>query len=91
MGNVSGRHVTPYTFCKSRAFRAGWEDYRLHRPARFDDWGTWGIAYEKGRQSAALAASNDQLIPVPDKSKIQPEQVMLLKHWSMRLLREARC
>lgn len=91
MGNLGGRHITPHTFCKSRAFRAGWEDYRLGRPVRFDEWGDGIICYEKGRQCAALAAREGYLTAVPDKSRIKPGQVLVLRQWLQRLNREAFC
>ena len=85
MGNLSGRQIRPYSFCKSRAFRAGWEDYRKGREPRFDEWGDGIICYEKGRQCAAMAAREGNLTAVPDKSRIRPGQVRVLKHWLQRL------
>ena len=79
--NIRGvKQVRPRTFCKSRAFRAGYDDARKGKPPRFDIWGEWDVAYERGRQVACHArARGEGIREIPVRSKIAPDDLMWLK------------
>ena len=79
MAQSSVKYVRPSTFCKSKAFRQGYEDYRNGKAARFGEWGADDAAYELGRQSAAtLIAQGDVLRIIPVKTKISPNDLKWL-------------
>ena len=86
MTQMGARYVTPWSFCKSRAFRSGYEDCRRGRAPAFGAWGEWDVAYEIGRQTAVfLTAEGADLGPIPTASKISPEDVAWLRDASRRL------
>ncbi|AXQ94008.1 hypothetical protein LV780_09485 [Cereibacter azotoformans] len=88
MAQVGAKHVRPTTFCKTEAYRQGYEDYRLGRPPAFGQWSGNDIAYETGRQAAALAVAKGQdLRPIPVKGKIASHDVMHLVDLGKALFR----
>lgn len=77
---LSGRTVTASAFIKSEAFRTGYEDVRQAKPAGFSEWGTWALAYEMGRQSAALALGRgERLREIQLKGKLDAADLSWLR------------
>lgn len=80
MTQASCAFISPTRWCRLRAFRAGYEDFRAGRAPRFGQWGHDDLAYEDGRQVAAwLAARGEPLRPIPLKARLGAPDLRWLK------------
>jgi hypothetical protein len=71
--------VRPSRYVNSKAFRAGYEDYRTGKRPRFTQWGQWGVAYEEGRLTAAmLIGRGEALRPIPTEAKVDTQDLRWL-------------
>ena len=74
MTNVRERGHPPERFCRARAFREGYEDYRLGRDPRFIHLAPRDAHYELGRQTAAfISGCGGTLRPIETRRKVPPE------------------
>ncbi len=63
MSQLHSRWVTAEDMIRSRAWRAGFESYRLGEPPRFTGQGAKSLAYEYGRQTAAYLRGQGDALP----------------------------
>lgn len=69
--------MRPLTCVRSKAFRAGYEDFHLGGPPRFDEWGRSDVLYELGRQTAAFAVgAGAPRVLIPSKGRLPKEAAL---------------
>ncbi len=79
MSQTHSRRMTERAFCRSIAFRSGYEDRRTDATPRFGEWGNRSIAYERGRQAAAFAqAAGFAVRPIPTDKRISDQDLAWL-------------
>ena len=86
MSQTRTKGMGPTAFCRSKAFRSGYEEFRTGKPPRFGEWGNREIAYETGRQVAALVfGSNLPLRAIPVARQVPTDDVDWLIHRAFEL------